>query len=124
MISHVLVLARRALERVAPGLVEELEAEVEPLHREVKARWPRGRERRGRSFHSKDRWRYELVISPDQDTIRARIVNDAPWVFVVRPRWLYGKTGVNEMVRRPMRRIRTRLKRRLVRRALQAMKGG
>lgn len=103
------VIARRAIEDVHPGLIDAISTETEKVYRQAKARWPVGRDRQDRTYHSKDRWRWEMVVSSDYSTIRGRIVNDADWVYMVKPRFLWGQSGVNELVRKPMRQAHKRL---------------
>lgn len=96
-------LARRAANDVHPELIDELGGHAERIHRQTKARWPVGREREGRPFHSKDRWTWNLVVNSTNDSIQAVVGNDADWVRFVTPRWLHGGSGVREMVTTPMR---------------------
>jgi hypothetical protein len=103
-------IARAALERVHPGLVDTIGRETEQIHRLAVSRWPVGRDRPDRrGVHSKDRWRWDLIVSPDFDVVRGRISNDAEWAYMVKPRFLWGKTGYSELVRRPMVAARDRL---------------
>jgi hypothetical protein len=96
-------LVRNAVERVAPGLVDFIEGEIEPIYEEAKRQWPVGPDRRFRNGrHSRDELYSEIVI--DGDTIRGRIWNTAPWAKYIRPKGLKGKSAFVVLLRTPLKR--------------------
>ena len=95
-------LVRRALDRAAPGVVQQITSETAEVHRLAVARWP------VKTGRSKAGLEQEILVSTD--SVRGRIVNAVEYAPYVRPRWLYNTTTAwSALVQRPMRAAATRL---------------
>lgn len=95
-------LARRALDKAAPGVVDRITIETAEVYRLGEARWPvkTGRSRRG--------LRHDILVGTDN--VRGRIINDVDYAYYVRPKFLYGSTTAwAAFIQRPMRQAANRL---------------
>lgn len=96
-------LVRKAVEKVAPGLVRMIEDEMRQLHDAAKADWPVGPDKAERNNeHSRDKLGYEVQIDPSGDTIRGRVFNTAWWAKFIRPRGHRGKKAQIVFLRKPL----------------------
>lgn len=114
---------RRALEDVHPGLLDAIQGEVEPIYRDVLKRWPIGKERPDRPYHSISRFRQAVTITPDHSTVRGTITNDAPWARFVAPVNLWGRNGFVELLRKPMRKAHRRIATKVAKQAAERLAG-
>ena len=100
-------LVRRAIERVAPGMVARLEQVTEELYQSAHQRWPVGPDKPERKgVHSRDLLAREVQIQPDRTTIRARVYCTAAWSKYIKPKGLGGKTAFVEYLRKPLLKLR------------------
>jgi hypothetical protein len=90
---------RRALDDVAPGVLDRLEATVTRVVDDARSRWPvrTGRSRDGLEAH--------VTIAPGQTSIRGTVANAVDYAVYVRSgqRGLGGKSAVVELLRKPLR---------------------
>jgi hypothetical protein len=89
-------LVRRAIEQASPGVVAAVEKEVRLVAEDARDQWPvkTGRSKAGLTLTT--------IVSTDD--VRARIYDDVPYVFYIRPTDLGGKkTAWNTYVQIPMR---------------------
>lgn len=88
---------RRALDRVAPKVVERIEDATEEVFDVAQIDWP---VRTGRSRRGLQRF---VAISSDHAHIRGTITNDVVYARFIRARNLGGKSPFVELLRKPMR---------------------
>ena len=116
-------IARQAVNKVQPGLIDAIEAEVRQIHDDAVREWPVGRYRRDRGgVHSRDRMAVEVVI--DGDKVRGRVTNDAEWAPFIRANKLLGKSPYVELLKKPLRRARNKLVRELPREVTEILSDG
>lgn len=120
-------MAERLIRDVGDAQYEQLREHADEVMKQVRARWPRYKATRevsdgkgGRKTihvprkdhpgrHSADEIEAELVIVGDWERLRLRFVSSAEWWVYVQPRWMYGKTALNEMIRKPTRKLARRM---------------
>ncbi len=116
-------IARRAVDKVQPGLIDAIEAETRRIHDEAVRDWPVGRFRKDRGgVHSRDRMAMELVI--DGDKVRGRVTNDAEWAPYIRANNLLQRSPYVELLRKPLKRARDKLVQELPREVTEILSDG
>ena len=89
-------MARRAVQRTQPGVLEAMEREVEAARRDVVRDWPVKTGRSSRAF------KVETLFSPNDVTVR--LINTIDYAPFVRPKEFFGvATGFVRIVRPRMR---------------------
>lgn len=96
-------MARAAVDRVHPGLLDRMEADTEAVLDDVRKEWPKGRRRRPVRKHSRDLFEMQSRISADKGVITTTITNSAPYAKYVKPVKLWGKSGYVVYLRNPLR---------------------
>lgn len=116
-------IARRAVDKVQPGLIDAIEAETRRIHDEAVRDWPVGRFRKDRGgVHSRDRMAMELVI--DGDKVRGRVTNDAEWAPYIRANNLLQRSPYVELLKKPLKKARDKLVRELPREVTEILSDG
>ena len=116
-------IARRAVDKVQPGLADAIETEMQRIHDEAVRDWPVGRFRKDRGgVHSRDRMDIQFVISGDK--VEARVTNDAPWAAKIRANKLHGRSPYVEYLKKPLRKARNKLVRELPREVTEVLSDG
>jgi hypothetical protein len=111
------VLARRALEEVAPGVMRALEEEAERVRNDAYRAWP------VRTGVSREGLRAVTEITLDGD-VRAAVRNDVDYAPYIRPLSLHGATTAwQRWVRAPMTEAHKRLVRELGPIIIAALRG-
>jgi len=95
-------LVRAVVDRVAPGALDLIRVEVRRIHASAHSRWPVGRERKDRTYHSREALGWEVRID-NLETLRGRVFNTAPWSRYIKPKGLKGKSAFVELLRKPLR---------------------
>jgi hypothetical protein len=91
-------IARAALEKAAPGVVDALEARVEKLRVAAYKRWP------VKTGRSREALELRTTLDPTTGRVTVGIVNWVRYAIYVRPTSLYGATTAWEaFVRKPVR---------------------
>lgn len=89
---------RRAIERVAPGLLDRLERELDDLEAGARDDWP------VKTGFSRGRLRSLVLVSPDHTKLRGTLLNDAPYARFIKGRKLPGSgSAFVELMRKPLR---------------------
>lgn len=100
---------RDTIERVAPGVVDTMDATTYEIWQGAKAQWPVGpykEHRNGR--HSRDELYRDILVSAD-GTVRGRVWCTAEWARYIKPKGLGGKSAFVELLRKPTERMKPRL---------------
>lgn len=119
-------LARAALDRAAPGVLDEIETEVGAIHSAAVGRWPKGKNPRTRKqpFHSRDRLEMETRISEGGETVSGHVTNDAWWARYVTLWFAQGRNAFTELLRKPMRKAQKRIADSILQRIIDDMRRG
>jgi hypothetical protein len=90
-------LYRRAIERVAPGVLRRIEDATADVYASARAAWPvkTGRSRDGLEHH--------VTVSPDQTSVRGSITNPVKYARYIKAKKLDGKSAFVELLRKPLR---------------------
>jgi hypothetical protein len=97
-------IARRAVEKVLPGVLARLEAEARAVGEQARADWP------VRTGVSRAGLEVRTVIDLGRSEVRAEIANEVPYAPFIRPLALYGTTTAwAAYVRVPRVKIQKRL---------------
>lgn len=117
-------MARRAIERAAPGILDEIERETETVFRQAQGRWPKGKNPRTHKqpIHSREALRSEYRISEDGKKVSGHIVNDAWWARYVSLWFAQGRNAFAYLIRRPMRAAQRRLSDKLAQRVIDILR--
>lgn len=90
--------ARAAIERAAPGVLQAMERELGEVHEAARRDWP------VRTGRSRDGLVLDSALDPTTGRLRVSIRNDVPYAIYIKPKKLYGATTAWERyVRKPGR---------------------
>ncbi|MEQ1565386.1 MAG: hypothetical protein ABMA64_07090 [Myxococcota bacterium] len=88
---------RNALERVAPGVVDQIERATNEVFTEAVAEWPvrTGTSRAGLEQH--------VTVTAEGDAVRGTITNAVAYSKFIRAKSLDGRSPLVELLRKPLR---------------------
>lgn len=109
---------RRAIERVAPGLLTRVELAIAEVYDEARQQWP------VRTGRSRDGLQRHVTIAPDGARIVGSITNDVDYSRFIKARKLGGRSAFVELLRKPLRRRADELSTVLARQAASSLRGG
>jgi hypothetical protein len=90
-------LYRRAIERVAPGVLRRIEDATADVFNAARAEWP------VKTGRSRDALEHHVTVSPDQTSVRGSITNPVKYARYIRAKKLDGKSAFVELLRKPLR---------------------
>lgn len=88
---------RRAIDKLAPGLLPAVETAIDDLHADAYAAWP------VKTGRSKEALEHLTSVSPDNKVIRGTITDDVPYARFIKAKSLGGKSAFVELLRKPLR---------------------
>jgi hypothetical protein len=104
-------------------MIDSIERESKGIFEQARGRWPVGKTKKYRPFHSIERLDHDLIVSSDFEKVRGRVTNDAPWAPYIRPNNLYGASAFVELLQKPAREAKNRLAGELVKQAKAGLSG-
>lgn len=108
---------RRAIEKVAPGILTRMEMVIAEVYDEARQQWP---VRTGRSRDGLQRW---VTVTPDGMRIVGSITNDVDYARYIKAKKLGGRSAFVELLRKPLRKRADDLSTVLARQAATSLRG-
>ncbi len=95
------LMVERILKQTSPKILDRLEDTVDAIEANAVAKWPVGKDRKGRE-HSKDLFEKALRIA-GTDAIEANLTNTADYSYMIKSQknGLGGKSPYQELMRKP-----------------------